>query len=189
MGEALAATRSDLVLPRDAAPDTAFLLLQIKNPKTRGRAAWHQVSRLNQPDIIQLIDAAFGDFSPSQKLWPLSAGTLRRRLNNLLHRFGLYSAGKPHFDLSSFRPGGATWMLTETESPDLVRRRGRWLSIKVMEIYLQEVEATTYLPSLSREAREFLAQMAHAFPALLQSAIFFRQSRIPTKSWYYLLCP
>lgn len=46
------------------------------------------------------------------------------------------------FDLASLRPGGAT-LLLRTEDLELIRRRGRWLSSRVMEIYLQEVMATT----------------------------------------------
>ena len=105
-GEALAATRSDLILPRDGALDTAFILLRIQNPKMRGRAARHQSSRIDQPDIIQLIDTAFASLQPAQRLWPFSSGTLRRRLNLVQQRLGLCSAGKPHSDLSSLRRWG-----------------------------------------------------------------------------------
>ena len=48
------------MLPRDAAPDTAFALLQIRAPKTKGRAAKHQASHVDPPDIVQLLDFAFG---------------------------------------------------------------------------------------------------------------------------------
>ncbi|OLQ15595.1 hypothetical protein AK812_SmicGene21 [Symbiodinium microadriaticum] len=150
IGEALNAYRRDLILPRDAAPGTDFVLLQISSPKTRG--------------------------------------TLRRRFKTLQERLGLASPdGGAHFDLASFRPGGATWMLTMTENPDLVRRRGRWLSTRVMEIYLQEVQAATYLPSLSTERRAVLQQASEAFSSILAKAIFFIDSNIPQAAWYYLL--
>ena len=83
-----------------------------------------------------------------KKLWPFSAATLRSRFTCLLKALDLptskTSAGRP-FELSSLRPGGATWMLNITENAELVRRRGRWLSHRVMEIYLQEVQVATYL--------------------------------------------
>ena len=41
--------------------------------------------------------------------------------------------------LGSRQPGGATWLLHTTENAEVVRRRGRWISKKVMESYLQEV--------------------------------------------------
>ena len=78
-------------------------------------------------------------------------------------------------------------MLTMTENPDLVRRRGRWLSTRVMEIYLQEVQAATYLPSLSTERRAVLQQASEAFSSILAKAIFFIDSNIPQAAWYYLL--
>ena len=78
-GEALTATRADLILPRDASPGTDFALLQIKQPKTRGRAARHHAARVDPPDIIELLDLAFARYHPEQKLGPLSDGTFRRR--------------------------------------------------------------------------------------------------------------
>ena len=187
IGEALAAYRRDLILPRDAAPGTDYALLQICSPKTRGRSAKHQAAHIDPPDIIRLLDAAFGGLQRNEKLWPFSAGTLRRRFKALQGRFGLSSPeGGAHFDLASFRPGGATWMLQLTENPDLVRRRGRWLSMRVMEIYLQEVQAATYLPSLRADQRAALNQACELFPSILARAIFFTESRIPPQAWYFL---
>ena len=177
--EVLAATRKDLILPRDAAQDTTFALLQIRAPKTRGRAAKHQASHVDPPDVVELLDLAFGALPQNSRLWPMSAGTLRRRFKLLQARFGLTgSDGAAHFELSSFRPGGATWMLHCTENPDLVRRRGRWMSMRVMEIYLQEVEAIIYLPFLSSDQRTFLQNMAASFPALLRQAASFQRAGI-----------
>ncbi|OLP87334.1 Protein MEMO1, partial [Symbiodinium microadriaticum] len=103
--EVLAATRKDLILPRDAAQDTTFALLQIRAPKTRGRAAKHQASHVDPPDVVELLDLAFGALPQNSRLWPMSAGTLRRRFKLLQARFGLTgSDGAAHFELSSFRP-------------------------------------------------------------------------------------
>ncbi|CAE7191860.1 unnamed protein product [Symbiodinium microadriaticum] len=188
IGEVVSATRRDLILPSDASPGTTFALLQIRAPKTRGRAAKHQASHVDPPDAVQLLELAFGHLQPAARLWPMSSGALRRRFRLLQSRFGLvHNDGSPHFDLSSFRPGGATWMLHCTENPDLVRRRGRWLSLRVMEIYLQEVEAITYLPSLSVEQRDFLKLMTESFPVLLRKASFFQSAKIPTAAWFFLL--
>ena len=57
-------------------------------------------------------------------------------------------------DLSSFRPGGATWLPQASDNPELVRRRGRWLSPKVMEIYLQEVQFATFVGPDAPKQRE-----------------------------------
>eukprot|EP00435_Cladocopium_sp_Y103_P057938 s1879_g20.t1 len=143
IGEVLQAKREDLVLPQDAAPGISFVLLRIADPKTRGRSARHQSARVDQEDIVQLLVSVYGRCASSEPLWPLSAATLRSRFTKLLQELGLptSSTGKARcFDLSSLRPGGATFILNMTENTELVRRRGRWLSQRVCDIYLQEVQ-------------------------------------------------
>ena len=77
-------------------------------------------------------------------------------------------------------------MLQQTENVELVRRRGRWLSSRVTEIYLQEIAAVTYVPRLPADARAKVEQLAAAFPWVLARAIFFEHSKIPRKAWFYL---
>lgn len=66
IGEVLAARRKDLVLPRDSAPGSSFLLIVVQQPKTRGRSAKH-------------LDSMYKDAPPDAPLWPYSAATLRKR--------------------------------------------------------------------------------------------------------------
>lgn len=77
-----------------------------------------------------------------------SAATLRKRLAALLATFGLATEkcqGKRLFSLGSLGPGGATHLLLLlTEDSELVRQRGRWVTTKVMELYLQEMLYATY---------------------------------------------
>ena len=186
IGETLSALRQDLVLPDDAAPGTRFLLLQIRQPKTRGRAARHQAARVDPVDIVQLVSCFLGPLPSAAKLWPFSDGVLRRRFRTILMRLGLHHRGEVSFELASLRPGGATWMLQQTENVELVRRRGRWLSSRVMEIYLQEIAAVTCVPRLPAEVRTKVEQLAAAFPWALSRAVFFENSKIPRKAWYYL---
>jgi hypothetical protein len=40
-----------------------------------------------------------------------------------------------------------------TEDTELVKRRGRWLAHRTMEIYLQEVNATVFFPRLSPKVK------------------------------------
>ncbi|CAE7359373.1 unnamed protein product, partial [Symbiodinium necroappetens] len=74
---------------------------------------------------------------------------MRARVDKLLAALMLtrnLAPGVKDFDLGSLRAGGATWMMQVTESPDVVRRRGRRVSNRVMKIYVQEVSALMYLP-------------------------------------------
>ena len=80
----------------------------------------------------------------------------------------------------------ATHLLQLTEDAELVRRRGRWVSSKVMEIYLQEIAAAIFFPNLPPHVRENVLFYAHAFPAVLQQSASWTQAKIPTSAWYRL---
>lgn len=110
IGEVFAAKREDLVLPADAAPGFDSALLKVRQPKTRGRAARHQSSRIDPQDIVLLLVIAYGDLVPGEALWPWAPGTLRRRFSHLLAALGLPQRADGSFAYSpnSLRPGGAT---------------------------------------------------------------------------------
>ena len=189
VGEVLQAVRADLILPQDSAPGNRFVLLRILDPKTRGRSARHQSARVDHSDIVELLSKVFGNLHDSDHLWPFSASTLRKRFNCLLTTLGLPTSkghlGRP-FDLASLRPGGATWLLNCSENSELVRRRGRWLSHRVMEIYLQEVHVATYLQRLTEEQRRLILELSLRFETTFQTACDFLAHGIPSKAWYFL---
>ncbi|CAE7502432.1 unnamed protein product [Symbiodinium necroappetens] len=188
IGEATGALREALVLPRDVLYTQAFALLKIEEPKTRFRVARHQAAKLEASDLVALVDMAFGKLCKGSKLWPFSAQTLRRRLDAILEALWIPTSrtSRRPLDLGSFRPGGATYLLQATEDSELVRRRGRWVSHMVMEVYLQEVAASTYYPGLPEATKRKVMDAAAAFPLLLDQATRWTQGNIPTGSWYYL---
>ena len=188
IGKAVQATRGCLVLPRDVLHLHQFALLRIQEPKTRLRAARHQSAKIEASDLVELIDIAFAHLPPASRLWPFSAQTLRRRLDSALERLGIPTArnhSRP-LDLGSFRPGGATHLLQLTEDAELVRRRGRWVSPKVMEIYLQEIAAVTFYPNLPLQVRQNVMMYAQSFPDIFQQSASWTRSSIPTSAWYQL---
>lgn len=190
IGEVLQARRADLVLPQDATPGHAFALLKIKEAKTRGRAARHQSARVDQPDLVELLTAVYGHMSSDAPLWPWSAATLRKRFNALLVSLKLPTEkqfGCRPFDLASLRPGGATWLLNATEDGELVRRRGRWISTKVMEIYIQEISVATYIVRLDPQVRKTLEVLALGFEPTLNRVTEFLRHAVPPSTWPRLL--
>ena len=190
IGEVLQSKRADLVLPGDSAPGVSFALLKIQEPKTRGRHARHQAARVDQSDIVSLLNAVYGPMAPHEALWPFSAATLRKRFNALLNAVGLPCEkrdGKLPFSLGSLRPGGATFLLQACENSELVRRRGRWLSTRVMEIYLQEVLVVTFVRKLEPAVRAKLEALALGFESILQIAIRFLDTGVPTQTWHWLM--
>ena len=190
IGEIVEAVRADLILPADVSFTNSFALLRILEPKTRFRAARHQAGKLEHVDLLQVVQIGFGKLKPWEKLWPLSSATLRSRLTKLLVKLGLPS--KPHespkaMSLASFRPGGATHLMNLTESAELVRRRGRWASFRIMEIYLQEVSASTYLNLVTPEARNNVLLAFNLFPVIFSKVVKFSASKIPPSAWFFLL--
>jgi len=76
IGEVLQAMRKDLVLPSDVGDTMQAVFLRVQEPKTRFRAARHQMTRLEYSDLVLLISSAFRDVKPLQRLWPYSAQNL-----------------------------------------------------------------------------------------------------------------
>ena len=170
-----------MVLPEDVLYTQAFVLLRIAEPKTRFRTAKHQAAKIEYPDLVQLIQLCFARLDKQQKLWNFSAQTLRKRFDTALRALSLptsSSSSRP-LDLGSFRPGGVTHLLQSTEDSELVRRRGRWASHRVMEIYLQEVAASLYYPQLPHSTCYKVLQFASAFPDLLRRAQTLANLQIP----------
>ena len=188
-GEAINAQRKHLLLPSDVAGTINFCLVSIMEPKTRNTAARHQAAKLDIPDLLQFVEACFSNLEPHQRLWPYSGQTLRLRFRCLMKALNLPTKktreGKP-LDLGSLRAGGATWGLMVTEDAELIRRRGRWISSKTMEIYIQELSASTFLMSLDRRTRENILFLASCFPQLLQLSLGYHRAGIPQTAWRFL---
>eukprot|EP00435_Cladocopium_sp_Y103_P072261 s203_g39.t1 len=185
-GEFLAATRAQLMLPRDVDNTVTFGLLSIPEPKTRMTAARHQVAKLDIPDLLQVVDMAFGRLGKECRLWQGSGQTLRTRFKQLLNALSLpivKKLGVKPPDLGSLRSGGATWLIMVTEQSDLVMRRGRWLNTKTMSIYLQESMATLYLQKVPKAAKEKVLLYAALFACYLEKAVCFQAACIPSTQW------
>ena len=187
IGEATGARRADLILPSDVLGLQKHALLRIQEPKTRLRVARHQAAKVEQLDLVHLIGLAFSELPAGTLLWDRSQQTLRKRLDSVLTRLGVTTprGGRP-IDLGSFRPGGATHLLQITEDSELVRRRGRWISPKVMEIYLQEVASVVLFPSQPYEVRCKILAFAQLFPELLAKADLWTRQKLPHASWFAL---
>lgn len=187
VGEAISAKRRDLILPQDAAPGTWFVLLRIHAPKTRGRAARHQSAKIEPEDIVCLLSAIFSRLPADQPLWPFAPALLRRRFGVILAMLGLdRNGGSQLFTLASLRPGGATHWLQITEDAEFVRRKGRWLSTRVLEIYLQETAFATYQQHLTEKTRNRIQHLCNEFPRILSRVIFFKDNYIPEAAWHRL---
>lgn len=192
IGEVLAADRRQLVLPSDLGDTVNYALLQIEEPKTRHRGARHQVARLDQPELLKILEVVFAKLPGSARLWPFSPQTLRKRFYSLLQALELpvgneAEGGRRGIDLGSLRAGGATWLLEMCESSEFVRRRGRWISSKIMEIYIQEASSAQFLPMLAKQSKEKILLAVHLFPRMLRKLSFLHAANIPENAWRFLI--
>ena len=64
IGEVFSAKRKHLVLPHDLGRTIQYCLLQIQEPKTRFKAARHQVAKLDQPQLLKVVEVAFETLAP-----------------------------------------------------------------------------------------------------------------------------
>ena len=190
IGEVLNAVRKQLVLPCDVEFSTDYALLQIAEAKTRYRAARHQVARLDQPQLLQVIEIAFSKLTPEGRLWPMSGQAMRNRFQKLLACVGLTSLPdglSRGLDLGSLRAGGASWLLMTSEDSELTRRRGRWINSKVMEIYVQEAWAIQFLPMLPPTTKAIVISGASNFPWILSKVYRLFAAGVPESIWQLLL--
>ncbi|CAE7218280.1 unnamed protein product [Symbiodinium microadriaticum] len=188
-GELIAAHRSDLVLPGDIECSMPFAWFSIREPKTRYTAARHQSVKIDHPDILNVISIAYAPLLAGSKLWPSSGQTLRTRLRQLLGALKIPAVptqGALHLELASLRAGGASWMMLVCEDPGLVQRRGRWLSARVFEIYIQEVGTLQFIPALPAEARYRIRRALDEYHTLVQAARFLQNAGIAPKNWFSL---
>ena len=90
-------------------------------------------------------------------------------------------------DPGSLRSGGATWHLQMTEDGEYTRRKGRWLSAKIMEIYIQETAALMYLKKIPATSCEFVLKVAHLFPAVFSKVRHYSRLGLAPTAWFVLL--
>ena len=94
--------------------------------------------------------------TPSERIWPWSMTTWRRRLLVFCRYLGI-----PSVLPSSWRPGAATHLVQKGEDPPRLLRRGRWQNPKALGHFTQELATLRLLRDrpLSARAQE-LASLA-----------------------------
>eukprot|EP00438_Fugacium_kawagutii_P001143 Skav218134 [mRNA] locus=scaffold759:371388:377624:- [translate_table: standard] len=78
---------------------------------------------------------------------------------------------------------GATYWLSVTEDAEYVRRKGRWLSTRVLEIYLQETAVATFTEKITPVAMSRISRLCKDFSRILGKAIYLKRANIPEALW------
>lgn len=107
---------------------------------------------------LDLWTSAIASSLPATSPTPIG---LRASVPDRVRAFASHEQGGHH---RQTRPGGATYWLLETEDAEYVRRKGRWLSTRVLEIYLQEASVATYDRRMSDDTKSRIASLCRKFP-------------------------
>ena len=168
IGEALLATRKELLTREDAMEPEGSLFLLILKPKTRHRGARVQHAQtVGPPPVIAFLEQTFQPLPFSHKLYGGSPGVYRRRWDAVLRHLGV----PPHLKLTpgSLRGGGAVYARKCGTTISDLQWRMRVSHQNTLGHYLQETTAASVLPALSKEARQNVL-VAEAFLQFLMNS-------------------
>ena len=158
--EMLALRRRDLVFPRDLGYEASGMFVQVNDPKT-ARFARRQHGRIDDPNMIWVVERIFGHLALDQKLYPGSASSFRKQWDAVMQKLGI-----PHRQADRgatpgvLRGSGAAFLYGNVEDISWVAWRGRWARVRTLEYYLQEVGAQLLVHSLDAASKYKIEQFA-----------------------------
>ena len=104
--------------------------------------------RVDTPEVISFLEALHLASGGSGRLMNGGASGFRDCLNSMLAFFAVPSCEGVGITPASFRAGGATFWYRSWDDSERVRFRGRWMSHRMLEIYVQEVMVSTVMMQL-----------------------------------------
>eukprot|EP00438_Fugacium_kawagutii_P006451 Skav204515 [mRNA] locus=scaffold3201:99100:106360:+ [translate_table: standard] len=169
-GEAILAERRSLVLPSDMMHDEPTVgYLRIEKPKARRRGKGTvQHASFHDRTFLVFLEALFGNLDGSQRLFPASAHTFRRRWDRLLGALQIDSSIR--LTPGGLRGGGAIAAFQHGLDVSTLMWRMRLRNQTTLESYLQEVVANTIMSDLSSESRATVKAAASLAPFYLADA-------------------
>ena len=152
--------------------DGGPMFVVIEKPKMWRIAARRAYTRIGDPAVVALAEALVGRFRADDLVFSGSYAELHDVFAAILAELGLPAGGPTGLGLSSLRPGGATWLYRQTDNSELVRFRGRWASLRMLEIYIQEVGALSVIPRLPPPTRQRLVDLAAYAPTAIANTVY-----------------
>ena len=167
VGEVLKARRSEALTPRDILFEQNILFLKVLAPKSRNRGARMQYSSTDVATAVAFVSSVWDDLMPDEYLFPGSASSYRSRWDKIFQRLGVSSAMK--LTPGSLRGGGAVSAHRAGTPIANILWKMRLAHQKTLSFYLQEVSASSVLPSLSDSARENIQLLRSLLPVLIKT--------------------
>jgi len=186
-GEVLSAKRRTLCLPSDLCRDANVdwrSYVGIVAPKTRLSAARQQYGRCDDWFTSWLWIALAEHADADAPLWEGTSNSFRAKWNVICSALGVPANESTGVTPASLRGGGASWLYEATEDMELVRHRGRWSSLKMCEIYIQEVGGHRFYATLPRPVRDGIAARASLAPAACSLALELLHLSLSPSNFY-----
>ena len=130
--------------------------------------------RIDDPLITDSLTSVFGNMPAEQPLCPLSRSAFRSRFRALGKGMGLPEISPPAPPRSSV----ATFLFEVT-----VARRGRWMSQKTTNIYLQEVQVASDFPRLNVSEKHRILGLYEKGHSITRYATELLQNGIDNNLW------
>lgn len=153
-GEPLAAVRADLVLPSDRLDDlhdTAYLRVGASKSRRRGRNVIQHLT-ITDSGFVRFLERVFAGAKPHEALFCGTAAAFRKRWDTILSCLKVPKASE--LTPGGLRGGGCVFAFQSGIDMSRLLWRMRLKHQATLESYLQEVVASSVIPSLSLESRE-----------------------------------
>ena len=176
--ELLALVRRDLVFPSDVNFESDSLFVRIRDPKTSRFFFRRQHGKIDDPDVIQFIEAIFGRLPLNCRLMPGAIAAFRRQWNSIMQKLGIpfRQAGKGATP-GVLRGSGATYLYSCCEDVNWIAWRGRWARVKTLEYYLQEVAAQMLIHEISEKSKLRIFTLADYSFQVLRCCLLTEQNQ------------
>ena len=169
IGETLAASRNELLTPKDALEDDGKLYLIFRSPKTRNKGARVQHAVVDAPpEVEQFLLSVYQDLPRDLQLFGGSASVYRRRWDMVLQQLGIPNTLR--LTPGSLRGGGAVRAHKRGLPISEMQWRMRLSSQSTLGYYLQETTVASILPSLTNDSRSSVLAAEACLPFLLKGA-------------------
>ena len=162
-----------ILTPADLMTETRAIFVRVGAPKMRRLGARREHVRIDVPEVVSFTIALKAAALAKRHVRVLAGGAkqFRKSCDALFRFFGASVREGSGVTPASFRAGGATFWYKAWQDTEKVRYRGRWMSSRMLEIYIQEVMADTVLVALLPEERETFSIFAAAAAAAMAAVV------------------
>ena len=161
--------REDIRLPCDSQGlPTSVVVVQLRVPKTRRRAARHQSVVLRRPEAVGALTRLLWSIPRNWLLCGGGTAGLRGRFRALLRGLGIPES---LYSPASLRPGGTIAYHLRCDDLGRLLYHGRWDSVRTVQHYLHEGVAAVTAAALPPRAAALMQQLVRLLPDLLAEVV------------------